>query len=105
MNSKGFKAFIVYYATVYEMVVKLDYFTSAIEVNSKEAPFDSKEAVHVFTQFFVVASRVLIRSRSTRGFAKTRVWVNACILPMTITAINEHVYLYCALDSQSVESI
>ena len=49
MNSKGFKAFIVYYATVYEMVVKLDYFTSAIEVNSKEAPYDSKEAVHVFT--------------------------------------------------------
>ena len=94
MNSKEFKAFFVYYATVYEMVVKLDYFTSAIEVNSKEAPFDSKEAVHVFTQFFAVASRVLIRSRSTRGFAQTSVWVNACILPMTITAIDEHVYLY-----------
>tara|TARA_A100001011_G_scaffold55866_1_gene54723 strand:+ start:495 stop:623 length:129 start_codon:yes stop_codon:yes gene_type:complete len=42
------------------MVVKADYFTSAIEVNSKEAPFDSKEAVHVFTQFFALASRMLI---------------------------------------------
>ena len=60
MNSKGFKAFFVYYATVYEMVVKIDYFTSASEDNSKEAPFDSKEAVHVFTQFFAVANRVLI---------------------------------------------
>ena len=45
MNLEGFKAFFVYYATVYEMVVKVEYFTSAIEVNSKEAPFDSKEAV------------------------------------------------------------
>ena len=60
MNLEGFKAFFVYYATVYEMVVKIDYFTSAIEVNSKEAPFDSKEAVHVFTQFFALASRMLI---------------------------------------------
>ena len=49
MDLEGFKAFYVYYATVYEMVIKVDYFTSAIEVNSKEAPFDSKEAVHVFT--------------------------------------------------------
>ena len=60
MNLEGFKAFFVCYATVYEMVVKVDYFTSAIEVNSKEAPFDSKESVHVFTQFFAVASRMLI---------------------------------------------
>jgi len=42
------------------MVVKVEYFTSAIEVNSKEAPFDSKEAVHVFTQFSALASRMLI---------------------------------------------
>ena len=49
MNLEGFKAFYVYYATVYEMVIKVDYFTSAIEVNYKEAPFDSKEAAHAFT--------------------------------------------------------
>jgi hypothetical protein len=60
MNLEGFKAFFVYYATVYEMVIIVDYFMSAIEVNSKEAPFDSKEAVHVFTQFFALASRMLI---------------------------------------------
>ena len=60
MNLEGFKAFFVYYATVYKMVVKVDYFMSAIEVNSKEAPFDSKEAVHVFTQFLALASRVFI---------------------------------------------
>ena len=60
MNLEGFKAYFVYYVTVYEMVVKVEYFTSAIEVNSKEARFDSKEAVHVFTQFFAVANRVLI---------------------------------------------
>ena len=60
MNSEGFKAFFVYYASVYEMVVKVEYFTSAIEVNSKEAPFDSKEAVHFFTQFLALASRVFI---------------------------------------------
>lgn len=60
MNLEGFKAFFVYYATVYEMVIIVDYFMSAIEVNSKEAPFDSKEAVHVFTQFLALASRVFI---------------------------------------------
>ena len=60
MNLEGFKAFFVYYASVYEMMVKVYYFTSAIGVNSKEAPFDSKEAVHVFTQFFALASLMLI---------------------------------------------
>ena len=60
MNLEGFKALFVYYATVYEMVVKVDYFTSSIEVNSEEAPFDSKEAVNVFTQFFTLTSRMLI---------------------------------------------
>lgn len=60
MNLEGFKAFFVYYASVDGVIVKVEYFTSAIEVNSKEAPFNSKEAVHVFTQFFAVASRVLI---------------------------------------------
>ena len=45
MNLEGFKAFFVYYASVDGVIVKVEYFTSAIEVNSKEAPFDSKEAV------------------------------------------------------------
>ena len=99
MNLEGFKAFFVYYTTVYDMVVKIDYFASAIEVNSKEAPFDLKEAVHVFTQFFAVANRMLIWSRSTRGFAQPSIWVNACILPTAITANDEYFYLYCALGS------
>ena len=60
MNSEGFKAFVAYSAIVYEMVAKVDYLTSVIEVNSKEAPFELKEAVRVLTQFFAVASRMLI---------------------------------------------
>ena len=45
MKLEGFKAFFVYYASVDGVIVKVEYFTSAIEVNSKEAPLDSKEAV------------------------------------------------------------
>ena len=45
VNLEAAKAFLVYYATVDGVVAEVEYFTGAIEVNSKEAPLDSKEAV------------------------------------------------------------
>ena len=60
VNLETAKAFFVNYATVDSVVVKVEYFISAIEFDSKKAPFDSKEAMHVFAQFFAVASRMFI---------------------------------------------
>ena len=41
VNLEASKAFLVHYATVDGVVVKVECFTSAIEVNSKESPFDA----------------------------------------------------------------